>query len=169
MGDDVEAAIFQKFDRLSARNLLYLQSNVNELQAKLLDLDRVDAERGILDTGTRLTAKAYSDLKAKARWYTKERESTGAVKDGIRVGDEEDTIGADALERVELHKQIKDVMRDYRKFSPSIPSSWLLSLLGMTFLFFRRGPDSSARDHEFRPSVESSTLDIEAILLYREG
>jgi hypothetical protein len=35
MSEDTEGAIFHKFDRLSARNLLYLQSNLNELRAKL--------------------------------------------------------------------------------------------------------------------------------------
>ena len=46
-GEDPEGAIFLKFDRLSARNLLYLQSSLNELQAKLDKLDKIDAEKGI--------------------------------------------------------------------------------------------------------------------------
>ncbi|KAF4636032.1 hypothetical protein G7Y89_g2061 [Cudoniella acicularis] len=162
MGDDTEAAIFQKFDRLSARNLLYLQSNLNELQAKLDDLDRNDAERGALDAGIRLSAKAYSDLKAKAKWYTKERESAGVINGGSRVENEEDTIGADAFERVELHKHIKEAMRDYRNFCPIRA---ILVVLGAD-LFSRRGLDSSTRGNGFRRSLESSAISIEAILLH---
>jgi len=117
IGDDVEAAIFQKFDRLSARNLLYLQSNVNELQAQLDKFDSIDARRGIHDAVTRLSAKGYRDLKAKAGRYTKQREIGAAMEGGIMDKDK-DTIAADAFERVELHKQIKEAMRDYRRFRP---------------------------------------------------
>lgn len=119
MSDDNEGAIFRRFDYLSARNILYLQSNVNELRAKLDKLDRIDAERGPRDTRIRLAAKAYSDLKAKAKQYEKEPQKTETMhrrSEGLaKPNDRENTIGADAFERLELHKQIKEALRDYRK------------------------------------------------------
>ncbi|KAH8744803.1 hypothetical protein BGZ57DRAFT_281100 [Hyaloscypha finlandica] len=119
MGADQDATIFQRFDRLSARNLLYLQSNLNELQARLDDLDQLDAEAGVQDAGARLSAKAYSDLKAKARWYQEDRERGSSVLQqevtGTMVQNREDEIGAGAFGRVELHRQIREAMRDYRE------------------------------------------------------
>jgi hypothetical protein len=83
-------------------------------------LDRVDAERGLRDTRVRLSAKAYSDLKAKARWYQEDEEASKQRPDETAAAYEhENSIGADAFERVELHKQIKEAMRDYRKSSLS--------------------------------------------------
>ena len=118
MSEDIEGAIFRKFDRLSARNLLYLQSNLNELRATLDNLDRLDAEKGSRDTRIRLSAKAYSDMKAKARRYQEEIEATQSrVEETTTAHSEENTTGADAFERIELHKQIKEAMRDYRKSS----------------------------------------------------
>jgi hypothetical protein len=120
MGADQEGTIFQRFDRLSARNLLYLQSNLNELQAKLDKLDHIDAIAGVHDTGTKLSAKAYSDLKATAKEYQEEQEGESTVVQhgvtGILVQNGEDEIGAGALERIELHRQIKEAMRDYRRY-----------------------------------------------------
>ncbi|KAF4637918.1 hypothetical protein G7Y89_g136 [Cudoniella acicularis] len=119
MAADPEGSIFQRFDYLSARNLLYLQSNLNELQAKLDDLNKFGAEVRIRDEETRLSAKAYSDLKTKAQWYIKEAERNGAASmEGWTVarGDKgEGTLGKNALERTEVHKQIKEAMREYHE------------------------------------------------------
>lgn len=41
---DPDAAIYRKFERLSARNLLYLQSELHDLEGQLQALDREDAE-----------------------------------------------------------------------------------------------------------------------------
>ena len=40
---DIDAAIYRKFTRLSARNLLYLQSELHDLELQLQQLDREDA------------------------------------------------------------------------------------------------------------------------------
>jgi hypothetical protein len=42
---DQDAAIYRKFERLSARRLLYLQSELHDLERQLQELDRSDAER----------------------------------------------------------------------------------------------------------------------------
>lgn len=41
---DSDAAIYRKYSHLSARNLLYLQSELHELQERLQNLDREDAK-----------------------------------------------------------------------------------------------------------------------------
>ncbi|KAE9371431.1 hypothetical protein N431DRAFT_545683 [Stipitochalara longipes BDJ] len=119
MGTDQDAAIFQRFDRLSARNLLYLQSNLNELQAKLDEFDKTDAEAGAQDAVRQLSAKAYSDLKLTARGYEEERErGSSALQQGASdstIQRRENDIGVSALQRVELHREIKEAMRDYRE------------------------------------------------------
>jgi hypothetical protein len=136
MGADRDAAIFQCFDRLSARNLLYLQSNLNELQAKLDQLDQIDARAEAQNSGVRLSAKAYSDMKAMARWYQedkvdRERRSPALQQSitGAMVQNTENEIGAGAFERVQLHREIKKAMRDYRE---CFCCSLLPSHLGLT-------------------------------------
>ncbi|KAL8857232.1 MAG: hypothetical protein Q9178_006158 [Gyalolechia marmorata] len=44
IASDSDAAIYRKYAHLSARNLLYLQSELHELQERLQDLDREDAK-----------------------------------------------------------------------------------------------------------------------------
>ena len=41
---DHDAAIYHKFERLSARNLLYQQSELHDLERQLQELDREDAK-----------------------------------------------------------------------------------------------------------------------------
>ena len=41
---DVDATIYRKYARLSARNLLYLQSELHELEEQLRQLDKEDAK-----------------------------------------------------------------------------------------------------------------------------
>ena len=41
---DKDAAIYRKFERLSARNLLYKQSELHDLERQLEDIDRDDAK-----------------------------------------------------------------------------------------------------------------------------
>ncbi|PVH69244.1 hypothetical protein DL98DRAFT_439446 [Cadophora sp. DSE1049] len=94
IAQDDDAAIFRRFDSLGARNLLYLQSNLNELEAKLLVFDQDDVVAGEGNPDFRLSIRAYDTLKAAA-----ERHRSHDGK---------------AHERVELHKQIKDAMREYR-------------------------------------------------------
>lgn len=44
IAEDADAAIYRKYERLSARNLLYLQSELHELEGDLEDLDARDFE-----------------------------------------------------------------------------------------------------------------------------
>jgi hypothetical protein len=69
IGQDDDAAIFRRFDSLGARNLLYLQSNLNELEAKLLAFDQEDVVAGPGNPELRLSIRAYATLKAAAERY----------------------------------------------------------------------------------------------------
>ena len=44
IAQDGDAAIYRKYGHLSARNLLYLQSELHELEGKLQQLDKEDAK-----------------------------------------------------------------------------------------------------------------------------
>ncbi|KAL2060237.1 hypothetical protein VTL71DRAFT_9632 [Oculimacula yallundae] len=83
---DNDAAIFRRFDRLGARNLLSLQSIVISLEKKLDDHDRNDAKQPSGNPATRSAAR--------------------------RVPRTED---GDDIERVELMEQIAVAMRNYRE------------------------------------------------------
>lgn len=70
-----ESFIFQRFDRLAARNLLYLQSELAEFQKKMDDLDRQDNQPPC-NLETRRCARSWEDferikdrdLKQQERW-----------------------------------------------------------------------------------------------------
>ena len=44
IAEDSDAAIYRKFSHLSARNLLYLQSELHDLEGRLQQLDKEDAK-----------------------------------------------------------------------------------------------------------------------------
>lgn len=102
IGEDTDAEIFRRFNRLGARNLLYLQSIVNDLEGKLDDLDRYDAEHAAGNLKMRLSARRYGDLCANA----------SADRDNAEYG----MSNKHALERVELHKQIAVALKQYRQY-----------------------------------------------------
>lgn len=60
---DSETFIFRKFERLSARNLLFLQSRVYELEERSEKLDR---ELSQADVGLRLSMRKYETWATKA-------------------------------------------------------------------------------------------------------
>jgi hypothetical protein len=70
-----ETFIFKRFDKLAARNLLYLQSELAYLQDKLDDFDRRDAQPPC-DLEVRKCARSWEDFeemkdtssKQRARW-----------------------------------------------------------------------------------------------------
>lgn len=101
IGEDTDAEIYRRFNRLGARNLLYLQSIVNELEKKLNDLDKHDAEHAAGNPKIRLCARRYGDL----RFY-----AAAADEDSTECG----MPNQHAMERVELHRQIAEAMKEYR-------------------------------------------------------
>ena len=89
---DKSTAIYRRFDRLSARNLLYLQSELVELEARQDALDAEDL-RGTLEQ--KKCARDWQTLKERAA----EPGNTGEK------------------ERVEVLEEIRKKLREYRKNS----------------------------------------------------
>ena len=87
---DKSTAIYRRFDRLSARNLLYMQSELVELEARQ---DALDAE----DLQGTLEAKDSA-----RNWQTlnKRASETGNTKEN---------------ERLELVRDIRKILKEYRK------------------------------------------------------
>ncbi|KAF2812331.1 uncharacterized protein BDZ99DRAFT_357544, partial [Mytilinidion resinicola] len=85
---DKSTAVFRRFDRLSARNLLYLQSELAELETKQDAFDRAD---GLDDLHTKQCARNWEHLRERAR------------------------TGAKETERVQLALEIRAKLKEYRE------------------------------------------------------
>ena len=90
---DKSTAIYRRFDRLSARNLLYLQSELLELEARQDALDAEDS-RGTIE-----------DKESARNWLILQRR---AAEPG----------NTKQKERVKVLKEIRKLMKEYR-ISPS--------------------------------------------------
>jgi hypothetical protein len=88
---DKSTAIYRRFDRLSARNLLYLQSELQELEARQ---DALDAEDLRGDLQTKKSARNWQVLKKRANQQNNEREK----------------------ERLELVFEIRDKLKEYSAY-----------------------------------------------------
>ena len=75
---DKSTAIFRRFDRLSARNLLYLQSELVQLEARQARYDAEDLERA---TEEKTSARDWDVFQAKAEEHgnVKEKERMALV------------------------------------------------------------------------------------------
>jgi hypothetical protein len=88
---DKSTAIYRRFDRLSARNLLYLQSELQELEARQ---DALDAEDLHGDLQAKKSARNWQVLKKRAKQQNNEREK----------------------ERLELAFEIRDKLKEYSAY-----------------------------------------------------
>ena len=86
IAEDADAAIYRKYERLSARNLLYLQSELHELEGDLEDLDARDfEEREAHDSEAEQIArywKSYS--RSESESAVERRELQGRVRKKIK-------------------------------------------------------------------------------------
>jgi hypothetical protein len=117
--EDKSTTIFRRFERLSARNLLYLESELAELEA---EQDRLDEESSkFLDL--QMSAQSWDLL------YLQATSETSELGEGdVRQNDQENNleekranIQAAAQERLHLALRIREVLRTYRKFRYSCP------------------------------------------------
>ncbi|KAH8816614.1 hypothetical protein F5884DRAFT_853049 [Xylogone sp. PMI_703] len=103
---DKTTTIFRRFDRLSARNLLFQEAEIAELEAQL---DKLDSNDLIAADGT--VIECHSDWRKFEKYATE------------RNGQDEQANPKQAA-RFELALKIKEKLRDYRKFSiQELPSS----------------------------------------------
>jgi hypothetical protein len=89
---DRTTLIYKRFDELAARNLLYLQSELAELQAKQQAFDQEDLYAD-MRTKQKQCARNYADIKLVAM-------QAGETKQ---------------KERWELAKQVREVLKEYRE------------------------------------------------------
>jgi len=71
IASDPELSVFKRFDRLSSRNLLYLQSELLDLQAQLQDFDEEDYNGK--DGEMLLSAKCWETLQERRNLNTRAR------------------------------------------------------------------------------------------------
>ncbi|CAI6341445.1 unnamed protein product [Periconia digitata] len=108
IGSDTDALIFRKFSVLAARNLLHLQSRINELESQLDDLDASDVE----------AAKSNPHVSDCARAYDELQDAAAQFREGKVVEGEEEAMRKfyeNAHERVRLHGEISSALHRYRK------------------------------------------------------
>jgi hypothetical protein len=93
-----ESFLFQRFDRLAARNLLYMQSELAELQKKMDEFDKQDAQPPH-DLDARRCARSWTDFERIKSSNSKQQE------------------------RWALMMKIRETLREYRKCSKDIHTS----------------------------------------------
>ncbi|KAL5313604.1 hypothetical protein ACEPPN_018025 [Leptodophora sp. 'Broadleaf-Isolate-01'] len=113
---DADASIFRSFGELGARNLLYLQSHLNELDIQLKRLDREDFDNRSRIAGLKISAREYRCLKTAGgiceNTGTHEENASGAnVGATTQISDRESYF----QKRLRLHGEIKDALKEYRK------------------------------------------------------
>lgn len=110
---DNDAAIFRRFSRLGARNLLHFQNHLNALEAKLHEFDKRDAKDAQGNPSLRQGARAYDSMRDAADEYR--RRLSGAPEDQNGTLDTpENRFLKDSHERVELHREIAIILHQYR-------------------------------------------------------
>lgn len=93
---DKTTTIFRRFDRLSARNLIYLEAELAELEARQ---DRLDEDKKSTSEQVR---NCHTD------WSTFERLATGIDSNG-------DPTNPGQAEKLELVLKIRSKIKEYRK------------------------------------------------------
>ena len=103
---DKSTAIYRRFDRLSARNLLYLQSELADLQAQQDAFDEEDRNAGIEAKGIASNWEAFRKKAAEA--------DNGGQK-----------------ERMELIKEIRGKMKEYREEALNLEQETKIMLINL--------------------------------------
>jgi hypothetical protein len=83
------AALYRTYERLAARNLLYIQSELRELESRFEEVDQHDREQGV--DGCRLAMS----------WPLKREEATPVLRDHV-------------AKRIELISSLRAKMTEYR-------------------------------------------------------
>jgi hypothetical protein len=93
---DYETLVFRRFSRLSARNLLHLQSQLISLEVKLDEYDRDMLQSKDMDL--RLAGRRWETLVENAKGLSRQEE----------------------MKRLELYEEIQTKIRQYRVYSDTI-------------------------------------------------
>ncbi|KAH7383516.1 hypothetical protein BKA64DRAFT_682495 [Cadophora sp. MPI-SDFR-AT-0126] len=113
---DADAAIFRGFSELGTRNLLYLQSNLHELEVRVAKLDQEDFNNRHRIDGLVNSARSYRGLKNAAGGSEGETiQRVARVGGNIRAEIPNPDRESYYRRRLDLHLKIKDAMREYRE------------------------------------------------------
>jgi hypothetical protein len=82
IASDDELSVYKSFNCLSARNILYLQSELLELNALLVEFDERDSNEG--DYDTLLSTKCWETFAARAEENARDKEKMEIIRK-IRV------------------------------------------------------------------------------------
>jgi len=104
---DQDAAIYRKFERLSARRLLYLQSELHDLERQLQELDRRDAE----DIGNEDAQKAAREWK----YYADKTNSHATLQRNLQAQIAEKIKAYRMFLRKSMGKELKLMRFGYRR------------------------------------------------------
>lgn len=96
---DHSAVLFRRFDRVGARNLLYLQSEIADLEERQEEFDKEDIKLGRDPGSWQLTKECARD------WRMLKEEANG------RAGSGNDHL----RKRFELIKETRERMKEYRE------------------------------------------------------
>jgi len=113
--EDHSTSIYRRFDRLSARNLLYFQSKLAELEARQVQFDIEDAKDNEdiqkLDIGRHIREHAQD-------WQTFEGTRSYVINSSAGMISTQDTNPSSDdrwKKRLELAMDIRETLKDYRK------------------------------------------------------
>ncbi|KAL8726144.1 MAG: hypothetical protein Q9166_006901 [cf. Caloplaca sp. 2 TL-2023] len=99
IAEDADAAVYRKYEHLSARNLLYLQSELHELETQLEDLDAADVKER--------ESNDHESQKLARLWHHYARDDNDR-----------------AIRHRSLQAKIRLKVREYRKFGDITPQGY---------------------------------------------
>lgn len=100
---DDETLIFRKFNKLAALNLLYLQSEMLDLEAQIDNM-----HIAVLESYKEPSNIGMPVISAASTWETLVRQSDPTTKD----------FRQDAKEKMDLIMRLREKLKEYRKLSP---------------------------------------------------
>ena len=106
--EDKSTTIYRRFERLSARNILYLESELTELEAKQDELD----EESRRDEDLASSAQSWEELHSQANYNKTEDFSVdSSIEERARKG----RLATAAQDRLELARRIRSTLKEYRE------------------------------------------------------
>ncbi|KAF1911088.1 hypothetical protein BDU57DRAFT_109835 [Ampelomyces quisqualis] len=136
-----ESFIFKRFDRLAARNLLYLQAELAYLQDRLDELDRVDAQPPY-DLEARKCARSWEDFEANKDSSSKQHERWNLMH----------------RTRATLREYQETLIRQSESAALGTPSKGVLE--AFTAEFYGKGPSLLGSSETIYNSNDSNTQDL---------
>ncbi|MCJ1231485.1 hypothetical protein MMC12_008162, partial [Toensbergia leucococca] len=105
--EDKSTTIYQRFERLSARNILYLESELTELEAKQDGLD----EESRHDKDLASSVQSWEELHSQANYKMDDLSKESSFEERARKG----RLATAAQDRLELARRIRSTLKEYHK------------------------------------------------------